>query len=138
MKKLLVVVLVLFVCVAALGYWRGWFSVTKAGTVDVQGDSAKFKEDKESFSKTVGENTKALKAKIAGLGKNTEELTDDDKKELAELEKKHERLETQLKELEESGPEKFESLKQDLSKNLKEVEQQIEELTQKVAKKKDK
>ena len=138
MKKVLVVVLVLLVGVGALGYWRGWFSVTKAGTVDVQGDPAKFEQDKEAFSKTVGENTKALKAKIAGLGKNPEGLTDEDKKELAELKKKHERLEIQLRELEDAGPEKFESLKKDLSKTLKEVEQKIEELTQKLAKGKEK
>ena len=138
MKKVLVVVLVLLVGVAALGYWRGWFSVTKEGTVDVQGDPAKFKQDKETFSKSVGENTEALKAKIASLGKNTEGLTDDDKKALAELKKKHERLEIQLKELDQAGPEKFESLKQDLSKTLKEVEQKIEELTQKLAKGKEK
>ena len=46
MKKFLVVVLVLVVAVGALGYWRGWFSVTREGKVDVQGDPAKFKQDK--------------------------------------------------------------------------------------------
>jgi predicted nucleic acid-binding Zn-ribbon protein len=142
MKKLLVVVLVLLVGVAALGSWRGWFSVTKEGTVDVQGDPAKFKQDKEAFTKTVGENTKALKSKIASLWKNTEGLKGDDKahaeKELTELEKKHERIEKQLKELEVASSEKFESIKQDLSKTLKDVEQKIEELTQKLAKEKDK
>jgi predicted nucleic acid-binding Zn-ribbon protein len=142
MKKLLVVVLVLLVGVAALGYWRGWFSATKEGKADVQVDRAKFKQDKEAFSKTVGENTKALKGKIASLWKNAEGLTGDDKahakKELAELEKKHERLEKQLKELEDAAPDKFESIKQDLSKALKEVEQKIEELTQKLDKEKDK
>jgi archaellum component FlaC len=138
MKKLLVVVLLLLVGIAALGYWRGWFSATKEGTVEVQTDPTKFKQDKEAFSKTVGENTTALKGKIAGLWKNAEGLKGDDKaqaeKELTELEKKHERLKTQLKELEDAAPEKFDSIKQDLSKNLKEVEQKIEELTQKLTK----
>ena len=138
MKKLLVVILVLLVGVAALGYGRGWFSVTKEGKVDFQTDPAKFKQDKEAFSKTVGEKTKALKERIASLWTKADGLKADDKaqakKELAELEKKHERLEKQVKELEDAGPDKFESIKQDLSKALAEVEQKIEELTQKLAK----
>jgi len=142
MKKLLVVVLVLLVGGAALGYWRGWFSVTKEGKVDVQVDSAKFKQDKEAFSKTAGEKAKALKDQVASLWKKSEGLTGDDKahaeKELAELEKKHERLEKQLKELEGTGQDKFESIKQDLSKSLDEVEKKIEELTKKLEKGKDK
>jgi len=142
MKKLLVVVLVLLVGGAALGYWRGWFSVTKEGKVDVQVDSAKFKQDKEAFSKTAGEKAKALKDQVASLWKKSEGLTGDDKahaeKELGELEKKHERLEKQLKELEGTGQDKFESTKQDLSKSLDEVEKKIEELTKKLEKGKDK
>jgi len=142
MKKLLVVVLVLLVGGAALGYWRGWFSVTKEGKVDVQVDSAKFKQDKEAFSKTAGEKAKALKDQVASLWKKSEGLTGDDKahaeKELAELEKKHERLEQQLKELEGAGQDKFESIKQDLSKSLDDVEKKIGELTKKLDKGKDK
>ena len=142
MKRLLVVVLVVVVAVAALGYWRGWFSLTKEGKVDVQADTAKIQQDKEAFSKTVGEKAKAMKGKVADLWKKTEGLTGDDKahaeKELAELEKKHERLEKQLKELEEAGPDRFESTKQDLSKTLEEVEKKIEELTKKLEKGKDK
>lgn len=142
MKKLLVVVLVLLVGLAALGYWRGWFSVTKGGNTDVQVDPAKFKQDKDAFSKSVGEKAKALKDRIAGLWTKAEGQTGDEKaharKELAELEKKHERLEKQLKELEGADADKFESLKQDLSRSLEEVEQKIDELTQKLAKGKDK
>ena len=142
MRKLLVVVLVLVVAVGALGYWRGWFSMTKEGKVDVQVVPAKFKQDKEAFSKSVGEKTKAMKDKVARLWKKAEGLTGDDKahaeKELAELEKKHERLEKQLKELEDAGQDRFESIKQDLSKSLEEVEKKIEELTKKLEKGKDK
>jgi len=142
MKKLLIVVLVLLMGVAALGYWRGWFSVTKEGKVDVQVDSAKFKQDKEAFSKTAGEKAKTMKDQVANLWKKSEGLTGDDKahaeKELAELEKKHERLEQQLKELEGAGQDKFESIKQDLSKSLDDVEKKIGELTKKLDKGKDK
>ncbi len=142
MKKFLIVVLVLIVAVGALGYWRGWFTVTKDGKVDVQVDQAKLKQDKEAFSKTAGEKTKSLKEQVAGLWKKSEGLTGDDKaqaqKELDELTKKHERLEQQIRELDDAGPDRFESIEQDLAKNLDEVEKKIEELTKKMEKGKDK
>jgi chromosome segregation ATPase len=142
MKNLVVAVLVVLAGVVALGYWRGWFNVTKEGTTHVQVDRAKFEQDKEAFGKTVGKKTKALKEELASLWTKAEGLTGDDKAhaktELAELEKKHERLEKQLKELEDASSDKFDSIKQDLSNNLREVEQKIEELTKKLAKGKDK
>ena len=142
MKKFLVVLLVLVVAVAALGYWRGWFSVTKEGKGDVQVDQAKFKQDKAAFSKSVGEKAKAMKEKVASLWATSEGLSGDDKaraqKELGELKAKHDRLEQQIKELDEAGADRFESVKQDLSKNLEEVEKKIEELTKKLEKAKDK
>jgi hypothetical protein len=138
MKKLLILVLVLVVAAGALGYSRGWFSVTNEGKVGVQVDSGKFKEDKEAFRKTAGEKATALKGQVAHLWKKTEGLSGDDKanaeKELADLEKKHERLEAQLKVLAEAGDDKFEGIKQDLSKDLADVEKKIEELTSKVEK----
>ena len=107
MKKLLIVVLVLVVAIGVLGYWRGWFSVIKEGKVDVQVDPAKFKQDKEAFSKTVGEKAKAMKDQVAGLWKKSEGLTGDDKahaqKELGELKDRHNRLEQQIKELAAQG-----------------------------------
>jgi hypothetical protein len=116
--------------------------VTNEGKLDVQGDPAKFKEDKEAFSKTAGEKAKALKEQVANLWKKTEGLTGDDKtqaqKELSELEKKHERLEKQLKELEEAGQDKFADIKKDLSKSLEEVQKKMDELTKKLEKEKDK
>jgi chromosome segregation ATPase len=142
MKKLLVVVLVLVVAVGALGYWRGWFSFTKEGKVSVQFDSAKFNQDKEAFSKTVGEKARATKAQIASLWKKSEGLTGDEKahaeKELGDLEKKHDRLEQQIKELDNAGQGRFESIRQDLSKTLDEVEKKIEEVTTKLEKGKGK
>ncbi len=134
MKKLLVVVLVLAVAVGVVGYWRGWFNFSREG---VQVDAEKFKKDREAFSKTVGEKAKVVKNKFASLWKKSEGLTGDEKKELAELEKKHERLEKQLKELGDVGEDKFESIKQDLSKNLEEVEKKMQELTKKLDKGKD-
>lgn len=142
MKRFVVFVLVLVVVIGALSYWRGWFSVTKEGKVDVQVDRAKFNQDKEAFGKTVGAKAKAMKEQVASLMKKSEGLTGDDKahtqKELGELKSKHDRLEQQIKELEDAGHDRFESIKQDLSKSLEEVEKKIEELTKKLDKGKDK
>jgi hypothetical protein len=139
MKKLLIFVLVLIVAVGILGYWRGWFSVSNQG---VQTDADKFKQDKEAFGKSAGEKAMALKDQVAGLWKKTEGLTGDDKahteKELAELGKKHERLEKQLKELADAGQDRFESIRQDITSALEEVDQRIAELTKKLEKAKDK
>jgi chromosome segregation ATPase len=142
MKKLLIVGLALVVGVAALGYWRGWFRVTGGGDAEVQVDHAQFERDKNAFGTTVGEKTRALKGRITGLWTKAEGLTGDEKarakKELGELEQKHERLEKQLKELEEAGADEFESVKRDLLASLAEVEKKIEELTQRLAKGHDK
>jgi len=142
MKKLLVVVLVLIVGVGALGYWRGWFTVTKEGKVELQTDPAKFEQDKKVFSKAAGEKANSLKEQFASLWKKSEGLTGDEKaraqKELGELKEKHDRLEKQIKDLDDAGEDRFEGIKQDLSKNLAEVEKKIEELTKKLEKGKDK
>jgi DNA anti-recombination protein RmuC len=142
MKKFLLFVLVLAVGVGALGYWRGWFSVTKEGKGDIQVDSAKFDQDRKTFSKSAGVKAKALKDGVAGLWKKTESLSGDEKtqaqKELGELQTKHDRLEQQIKELDDAGQDKFDSIKQDLEKSLAEVEKKIEELTKKLDKGKDK
>jgi chromosome segregation ATPase len=141
MKNLLVLVLVLAVAVGVLGYWRGWFTVTTDGKVDVQVNPAKFTQDREAFSKTFRAKAKATKDEVAGLWTKTERLTGEDKahaqKELGELNKRHERLEQQLKELEDAGQDRFESIKQDLSKALAEVQKKIEDLTKKLEKGKD-
>ncbi len=136
MKKLLVFILVLAVAVGVLGYWRGWFHFSKEGPAGVQFDPAKFKQDKEAFSKAVGAKARAMKNRVAGLWKKSEGLTADDKahaqKELGELKKKHDRLEQQIKQLDGADPDKFEGIKQDLSKNLEEVDKKIDELTEKL------
>ncbi len=142
MKQLLVVVLVLAVAVGGLGYWRGWFSVTDEGKVEVHTDPTKFKHDRDTFSKTVSEKAKAMKDQVAKLWTKTEGMSGDEKaraqKELDELNKQHARLEQQIKDLDNAGEDKFDNIKQDLSKSLGEVEKKIEELTKKLEKGKDK
>jgi DNA-binding transcriptional MerR regulator len=54
------------------------------------------------------------------------------------LEKKHDRLTEQIKELDDAAQGRFESIRQDLSKTLEEVEKKIEELTKKLENGKDK
>ncbi len=94
-----------------------------------------------AFSKSAGEKAKAMKEMVANLWKKSAKLADADKahaeKELGELEKKHDKLESQLKELEETGANRFESLKQDLTKALEEVEQRTADLTKKLEKRKN-
>lgn len=139
MKNFLIFVFVLAVAVGALGYWRGWFSVSKEdGKMSVQVHSEKFKQDSAAFSKSVSEKAKVMKGQLANLWEKAKGLTGDNKaqveKELAELEKKQNRLEKQLQELNEAGEDKFETLKQDLSKSLEETEQKITELEKKLGK----
>jgi peptidoglycan hydrolase CwlO-like protein len=142
MKRFLLVVLLLVVAIGALGYWRGWFTVSKEGKTDVQVDSAKFNQDKKALSKSVGEKAKALKNDVARLWKKTESLTGDEKtqaqKELGELQKKHDRLEQQIKELEDAGQDRFEGIKKDLEATLEDVDNKIKELAKKLEKEKDK
>jgi predicted negative regulator of RcsB-dependent stress response len=139
MKNLLIFVVVLVVAVGALGYWRGWFSVSNQG---VQTDAEKFNKDKDAFSKSAGEKAAALKEQVAKLWSKTEGLKDDDKahaqKELAELKMKHERLEKQLKELDDAGQDRFDSIRQDITRALEEVDQKIAELTRKMENRKEK
>jgi chromosome segregation ATPase len=138
MRYLLIVVVVLAVAVGGVGYCRGWFGFTTDGKVDVHVDRAKFKQDRVAFAKTVGEQAKSMKVKVAGLWKKAEGLTGDDRKaaekELGELNAKHARLEQQLTDLEEAGDDRFETIKQDLSNTLEEVDREIEGLRNKLEK----
>lgn len=138
MKRFLMLVFLFAVAAAALGYWRGWFIVNKNGNFNVQVDTAKFNKDREAFSKSVGAKAKEMKNQVASLWEKSERLTGDEKvqmqKELGELKQKHDRLEQQIKELEDAGHEKFEGIKKDLAKTLEEVEKQTQELTKKLEK----
>jgi hypothetical protein len=139
MKKVLIGIVVLLVAVVALGYFQGWFGVKKEdGKLKVVTDPARFKQDKAAFSKLIAEKARAAKDKVASMRKKSEGLTGEDKahaeKELAELETKHDRLEKQLQELEGAGEDKFETIKQDLTKSLEDVEKRMDELTKKLEK----
>jgi hypothetical protein len=138
MRNFLIVVLFLAVAAGVVGYWRGWYSFSKDGKVEVDSHPAKFTQDREAFSKSVSDKAKSLKHRVESLWAKSDKLSDADKKELADLKMKHDRLEQQIKDLDAAGEDKFDSIKQDLSTNLKDVETRIEELTKKVQKGNDK
>lgn len=139
MKNFLVFIVVVAVAIGAVGYYRGWFTVAKEdGREQVQVDKSKFEHDKKAVSKKVGEEAKTLKEKLDHLFEKSKGLTADEQKELDELKKKHERLEQQVKTLEESGEDKFQGIKDDLEKSLADVQKKIDDLTEKVSKRKDK
>jgi uncharacterized coiled-coil DUF342 family protein len=142
MRGFLVFVLVAAVAVGALGYWRGWFTVSDNGKVDVEVNKTKFQQDKATFGKTVSDKAHALEGKVDHLWHKSQGLTGDEKvhvqKEITELKAKRDRLERQIKDLDDAGQDKFESLKEDLSKNLDEVEKKIDDLSKKLEKVTDK
>lgn len=142
MKRLLVAFLVVAVVVGIIGYVRGWFVVTNDGRVDVQVDRAKIQADRDAFSKSTSEKAREIDDRLAGLWKKSETLTGDEKvrtqKELEELRRKRDRIEQQLTELNTAAPERFQSLREDLSQSLADVDTRIEELNKKLAKDKGK
>jgi cell division protein FtsB len=83
MRRLLFVLVVVVAGVAALGYYRGWFTVSTVGKqeVDLKMDNEKLKEDeakakakleglKGQIQDKVGEPKKEAPAKPAGDGQN--------------------------------------------------------------------
>ncbi len=142
MKKLLIAIVALIVLVGGIGLWRGWFTLTKEGKVNVHVDPVKFKQDRDALSKTIGEKAKTMKTRIANLVKKSEGLKGEEKtrveQQLAELQKKHDLLEKQLTEIAASGQDTFGVLERELTANHDEVEKLIEEVTKKLEKGKDK
>ena len=137
MKNLAVIILVLLVAVGILGYYQGWFTVTKKdGKVNVQVDKDKFRSDRDTFERKASEKIKAMKDSIAGLSKKSEALKGDEKErvqtEIHELEKTRDKLETQIRDLSDAAEPRFDSIKQDLTKQLDEVDRKIAELTKKI------
>jgi hypothetical protein len=142
MKNFVILLLVVAVAAGGLGYYRGWFSVTNDGKVGVQVDAAKFKQDKEAFTKSVSTKTKAMKEQVTHLWTKSEGLTGDEKahaqKELSELKLQHDRIESRLRELDEVGESNFDTTRQDLNRTLDEVETKITDWTKKLEKAKTK
>ncbi len=138
MKKLLIAVVVLVLLAGGIGLWRGWFTVTQEGKLNIHADPVKFKQDRDALGKSIGEKAKAMKVRIADLVKKSEGLKGEDKvrveQELAQLQKKHDLLEQQIKEIAASGQDTFGMLERELTENHDAVEKLIEELTKKLEK----
>jgi hypothetical protein len=131
MQKPLATVVVLVLLIAGLGYWRGWFelgSKTEEGNVqaNLKVDVSKFKQDKESFKKLLTEKSRVMKEKLADLKEKTKSLAGDAKakveKEIATLTKKHEAVESKIKDVETSTEDKFDGLKKSAMKDIEEDE----------------
>jgi hypothetical protein len=130
MKVVIFVVVALLAGVVALGFMQGWFKFgkdTDDGKPKFTFDAAKFKEDKETIKKKLGEKSEALHKKIASLkekakGKSGEDKTKADA-EIDKLEKQHKTLKEKLGEVEEATAEKFEGLKKDLKEHLEDKEE---------------
>jgi len=101
--------------------------------------SEKFEKDKTAFNQMVSEKAKAVKESLSNLWKKTGTSADkaSAEKKLIELEKKHENLETRLRDLQEAGEQRFETLKAALTRELEEVERRTAELTKKLEKQKN-
>ena len=142
MKKLLIAVVVLVLIVGGIGLWRGWFTVTQEGELNVHADPAKFKQDRDALGKSIGEKAKALKGKIADLVKKSEGLQGEEKvrveQDLAQLQKKHDLLEQQIKDIAASGQDTFGILERELTEKHDAVEKLIDEVTKKLEKGKGK
>jgi hypothetical protein len=124
MKAFVAVIVVLAVAVVGVGFWQGWFSfktTTDSGKshIDLTVNKDKFKQDKEKLKTEISAKFQALKDKLAGLRKNSEGLTGDEKakadKEIEELKKKHDAVETHLKNLDEATEDKFEDVKKNIN-----------------------
>jgi chromosome segregation ATPase len=145
MRNLIIFILLVAVAIGGVGYWRGWFTVDKeggGGHEKVNVNQAKFDQDKKAFSKTVSEDAGKLKSKIENLFEKAKGLTGDEKvkmqKELDDLMTKHDRLQQQIKKLDDVGEDKFKDIEADLKKDLADVEKKIDELSKKLEKGKDK
>jgi hypothetical protein len=137
MKNLIVFIVLVLVAVGVVGYWRGWFKVqTEDGKVSLAVDKEKFRLDKDKFMTKAQEETRSIKESLSHLFTKSENLPVDEKnqvqKELTELKKKHERLEEQLRELQQAGQDRFPTLRDDVRKQLDETDRRISELKNKL------
>jgi hypothetical protein len=135
MSKIMATLFLIIVIAATLGYWRGWFSVTKNGKLDVQLDRTNFQEDRDAFTTSVREKAVALKADAAKLWHKVDGLSTNEKKEIQNeidlLNTKHDRIETQIEALNQSKQVQFETLRLDLSTNLTDIDNRLQTLQKK-------
>lgn len=77
MKTLLALVVLLALCIAGLGFYRGWFQLTTDGSnheadVKISVDRDKIRGDEEGAKKSVHELEQKVKDKAAGAPASSE------------------------------------------------------------------
>jgi hypothetical protein len=134
MKKVLFAVGVLVVAFVVVAWWQEWFKFEKSKTDDGKAhvgiaiNKEKFQQDRDKLKKAAGDRSKALKDQLAKLRHKAEGLKGADKekaqKEIDALSKKHEALETKMKDLDSVAEDKFEALKKDVEGALQEADKE--------------
>ncbi|MFO0820523.1 MAG: hypothetical protein U1A77_21430 [Pirellulales bacterium] len=103
MRRFLIAVVVLAIAMGAIDYGRGWFSLTKEDSLDLQVDADNSPHDRTAFRNAFSEQLRSTKDKLATLRKQTERLTSDDRsliqQQLDDLAEEYDRLEKQINEL---------------------------------------
>jgi len=126
-KNLLVLIVLVVIVVAGVGLWRGWFEVggKKEGDklqTNVNVDLNKLKQDKEDLKKNLEPKIQGMKNNLVKLKDKAKGLTGDAKvkaeKEIEGLTKKHEGLQSKMKDLEEATEEKLQGLKSSIMKEV--------------------
>ena len=133
MKKVLVALVVLVVALGGVAWWQGWIKFEKKTEdgqthVGVAINKEKFQQDRDKLKKAAGDRSKALKDQLAKLRDKAKGLTGTDKekadKEIDALSKKHEALETKMKDLDGVAEDKFEALKKDVEGHLQDADKE--------------
>jgi len=127
MKKVLIAAVVLVAALGGVAWWQGWIKFeqkTEDGQthVGVAINKEKFQQDRDKLKKAAGERSKALKDQLAKLRDKAKGLTGADKekadKQIDALTKKHEALESKMKDLDGVAEDKFEALNKDVEGHL--------------------
>jgi hypothetical protein len=134
MKKALIAAGVLVVALVAVAWWQGWIKFEKTKTDDGQThvgvgiDTGKFKQDRDKLKKASADRTKGLKDQIAHWRDKAKGLTGAEKekaeKKVDALTRKHEALETKMKDLDGVSEDKFEALKKEIEGHLQEADKE--------------
>jgi hypothetical protein len=134
MKKVLVAVGVLVVAFVAIAWWQEWFKFEKAKTddgklpVSLTINKEKFQQDRAKLKKAAADRSKRLKDRLARLRGKAEGLKGADKEkanqEIDALSKKHEAIESKIKDLEGVSEDKFEGLKKALDTDLQDADKE--------------
>jgi ERCC4-type nuclease len=134
MKKVLIAAGVLVVAFVVVAWWQGWFKIEKTKTDDgqthvgVKLNKEKFQQDRDKLKKAAAERSKGLKDRLARLRDKAKGLTGADKEkanqEIDALSKKHEAIESKIKDLEGVSEDKFEGLKKALDADLQDADKE--------------